>query len=191
MISGFFQNDENIISELQNKFESIKTLKADFVQLSSTGISNENYDVRGNFFYKKKNKYRIELKDQIIVSDGEKIWNYNKKLNRVVINSATEDPSSLTLDKFIFDYPQQSKVEILKNDPYEKILRITPENKELNFSYAKLWIDKENLIKKVEVSDVSGAAFIFELKDIVLNKKIDDSLFNLNTPEGTKVIDLR
>ena len=188
---GVQQSEDKIIEDLQNKFESIQTLKADFRQLSTSSLDDDKINVVGKFFYKKQDKYRIELTDQMIVSDGEKVWNYNKKLNRVVVNTTSNDPSSLSLDKFIFEYPEKSSIEILQNNEEVKIVKIIPEDYELNFSYAKLWIDENNLIKRIEVADAGGSKFVFEFLDIILNTTIKDSMFNLNIPEGTKVIDLR
>jgi len=188
---GVQQSEDKIIEDLQNKFESIQTLKADFRQLSTSSLDDDKINVVGKFFYKKQDKYRIELTDQTIVSDGEKVWNYNKKLNRVVVNTTSNDPSSLSLDKFIFEYPEKSSIEILQNNEEVKIVKIIPEDYELNFSYAKLWIDENNLIKRIEVADAGGSKFVFEFLDIILNATINDSMFNLNIPEGTKVIDLR
>ena len=188
---GVQQSEDKIIEDLQNKFESIQTLKADFRQLSTSSLDDDKINVEGKFFYKKQDKYRIELTDQMIVSDGEKVWNYNKKLNRVVVNTTSNDPSSLSLDKFIFEYPEKSSIEILQNNEEVKIVKIIPEDYELNFSYAKLWIDENNLIKRIEVADAGGSKFVFEFLDIILNTTIKDSMFNLNIPEGTKVIDLR
>ena len=188
---GILQSEDKIIENLQNKFESIQNLEAGFRQLSTSSLDDGKVNVEGKFFYKKKDKYRIELEDQVIVSDGKKVWNYNKNLNRVVVNTTSNDPSSLSLDKFIFEYPEKSRIEILQNNEDAKIIKIIPEDYELNFSYAKLWIDEKDLIKRIEVADAGGSKFVFEFLDITLNTKVDDSMFNLNIPEGTKVIDLR
>ncbi|MGE5859653.1 MAG: LolA family protein, partial [Ignavibacteria bacterium] len=98
---GDTQNAGSILKSVQEKFNNINDLSADFARYS--GGSEK---LSGKLFYKKENKVRLELKNSTIVSDGETNWNYSKSGNKVVISEFDDsDPSALSLPKILYKYP--------------------------------------------------------------------------------------
>ena len=100
MILLLFVQDGSVVSKLQDKFLSINTLQADFTQSSSSGTS-----IKGKFLFKKENNYRIILASNIIISDGETIWNKDIERKKVVISNVDEDPLAFSLSDYILYYP--------------------------------------------------------------------------------------
>ena len=107
MIFVFFYQTEklDLVEKLQNKFASIEFLSADFSQ-----NYNSESSLKGKFYFKKKNNYRIELPNNIIISDGTTIWNNDTKRERVVISNLDEDPLAFSLSEYIFTYPEKCEV---------------------------------------------------------------------------------
>jgi len=184
--SVFGQDNTNeLLNAVQSKYNSINTLTADF---SKSSGSKEDFS--GKIYLKKENKLRIELKNNTIITDGETFWNYNKKENKVIINNYDEsEPSELSLNNFIQVYPSKSNVSSGEEGNY-KILRLVPKTAELNFSSAKLYINKDDLVEKVIIDSNSGKSTI-TLSGYKLNQDIPDSEFTYSPPKGIKVIDLR
>lgn len=174
-----------LLKELQNRFNSVTDISADFKQFTNGKLS-----VSGRFLYKKSNKLRLELKNAVIISNGSDNWNYNKKENKVVISSSDEnDPGVFSLEKFIFDYPAKCSVE----ESFENganIIKLVPKNSSLNFSSAKLF-PNNNLLEKLVITDTGGQTYLIEFTNIKLNPGLPENKFNFTPPEGTKVIDLR
>jgi len=185
-VSVFGQDNTNeLLNAVQSKYNSINTLTADF---SKSSGSKEDFS--GKIYLKKENKLRIELKNNTIITDGETFWNYNKKENKVIINNYDEsEPSELSLNNFIQVYPSKSNVSSGEEGNY-KILRLVPKTAELNFSSAKLYINKDDLVEKVIIDGNSGNSTI-TLSGYKLNQDIPDSEFTYSPPKGIKVIDLR
>ena len=185
-VSVFGQDNTNeLLNAVQSKYNSINTLTADF---SKSSGSKEDFS--GKIYLKKENKLRIELKNNTIITDGETFWNYNKKENKVIINNYDEsEPSELSLNNFIQVYPSKSNVSSGEEGNY-KILRLVPKTAELNFSSAKLYINKDDLVEKVIIDSNSGKSTI-TLSGYKLNQDIPDSEFTYSPPKGIKVIDLR
>ena len=185
-VSVFGQDNTNeLLNAVQSKYNSINTLTADF---SKSSGSKEDFS--GKIYLKKENKLRIELKNNTIITDGETFWNYNKKENKVIINNYDEsEPSELSLNNFIQVYPSKSNVSSGEEGNY-KILRLVPKTAELNFSSAKLYINKDDLVEKVIIDSNSGNSTI-TLSGYKLNQDIPDSEFTYSPPKGIKVIDLR
>jgi outer membrane lipoprotein carrier protein len=188
------QNPNEVIKKLQTRFNSINNFTAEFQQTFFSTSNVENRKVSGNFFYKKKNKFVVELKNRSIISDGFNVWNYDKKFNRVIISYAQDDPTSFSLEKFIFDYPLLCKTRLVKNDLQnnnEKVIELTPKDDDLQFKIVRIWKGEDNLISRMEMTDLGDIKYSFSFTDVKINQDIPDSKFNFTPAKGTKVIDLR
>ncbi|MBI9071724.1 MAG: outer membrane lipoprotein carrier protein LolA [Melioribacteraceae bacterium] len=184
------QHEDAVLKDIQTRFSMIKDFEAGFIQTTKFLSVENNVTLTGQFYYKPGGKYRIELKGQTIVSDGTNVWNFNRKMNRVVINSVADEPSSFSFDKFIFDYPKLCKITSSKlNDKVTIFLE--PETDDLDFQSAKIWFDSDNIIEKLEIRDNSDAVYELSFKNIILNNNIEEKKFSLEPEKGTKIIDLR
>lgn len=181
----YAQDAASVIKDIQTRFGKIQDLTADVSQNSSIS----------KFYYQKENKYRIETKGSVIVSDGSTIWTYTKKTNKVVISSPEDKDMQYTINNFVYSFPSQCKV---KFEGKEKagseefnIISMTPVKSAGTFSSIRIWSDNSNLIRKVNVADRSGSNLVFEFSNIRLNSNIPDSKFSFEPPKGSEVIDLR
>jgi outer membrane lipoprotein-sorting protein len=153
--------------------------------------SNGKVSLAGKLFYGKVNKMRLELKNLTIVSDGITNWSYNKKENKVVIsNYDPGDPSVISLEKIINDYPSQCNLIVGKEGDTD-ILTFLPGKPGLNFKNAKIFINPGSLINKVDLTDQNNNNIQIEFSNYQLNKNISTSTFTFTPPKGSKVIDLR
>ena len=101
---------KDLLDSVQKKYKSINDLSADFKQSLGGKAS-----INGKIYYSKGNKFRLELKNSTIISDGTVLWNYNKGQKKVVINNASaSDPSFFTIENFLYDYPSKSSVTMEK-----------------------------------------------------------------------------
>ncbi|MCW8849882.1 MAG: outer membrane lipoprotein carrier protein LolA [Melioribacteraceae bacterium] len=176
---------DNTIIKLQEKFESINYLQSNFEQSSNDGKS-----ISGKFYFSKTNNYRIELSNNIIISDGKSIWNQDIARKKVVVSNVDEDPLAFSLSEYIYDYPNKCKVtEESVNDGF--LIILDGSDTDLNFKTAKLWVNSEYLISKISVIDFGGNEFVLKFSAIVTNKILDSKLFKYQENENNKVIDLR
>lgn len=178
----------SLLTALQNKFNSLSNFSADFVQK----IENKT-NLSGKIFFKKENKIRLETKNSIIISDGKTNWNYNLNQDKVIISDYDEsDPSVFSLNKIIYDYPKECEISE-STDSESKILIFVPkENSTLNFDSAKIFLNAQNLIEKVEIMGLSNNGLIkINFSNYKLDQNLPDSKFSFNPPEGSSVLDLR
>lgn len=178
------------LKKIQNKFNSIANFSADFVQVSYGNSGKQEAKISGKFTYKRKNKFIVEIKGQMIISDGETTWNYNQRQKQVVIGYFSDDPTSFSLERYIFDYPQLCRVKSIKNGD-EEIIQMIPKDDNLEFRDVKLWINPDNMIVKMELVDMTDMKYSFQFNNIQVDQVIPDSKFNFNPPKGTRIIDLR
>jgi chaperone LolA len=179
------QEPDEKLKLLQNKFETINDLTVDVVQKSGGAEV-----LSGKLSYKKNNKFNLDLKNNLIVSDGISIWNFNKKEKKVIINNVDEsDPSFFSFNTFVYEYPSKCNITSEQNG---EVLVLTPKaNSDLNFVKAQLWINQDNLVSKVTLEGTGAGSTEVIFLNYKLNQDITDSQFKFIPPEGSSIIDLR
>lgn len=184
------QNPKEIINKIQAKFNSISNFSAKVSQTFFNVHGTESGKATGNFIYKKKNKFIVDNNNQTIVSNGKYVWNYDKKFKRVVISNFSDDPTSFSLENFIYSYPQLCKAQIIK-DGDSDVLLLIPKDNDLQFKEVKIWKTSDNMISKMQLVDIGDLKYSFSLSDIMINQDFPDSKFEFLAPKGTQIIDLR
>ena len=178
---------EKLLKNLRDKFDKVTNLSAEFKQ-----TTNGKALLNGKFLFKKEDKFRIELKNSTLVSDGTTNWSYNSKEHKVIISSSNgSNASPFSLRKIVNEYPKECSVgsEIIDG---KEILILTPnQSSEIGYSLVKIWINKENLIERIVLNDKAGNSIQIDFSKYKINQKMDDDKFVFSPPEGSKIIDLR
>lgn len=182
----FSQNAESVLKSLQNKFNSISTLSVDVMQKANTKSV-----LSGKMYFKKENNIRVEFPNQLIVSDGKTSWNYNKKNKKVIISDYDNTDSGLLSIKYlVYQYPSECSLS-LNSEGGKQVLVLTPKSKRNNLGEVRLFINKDNLIDKIIISNQNTGTMEILFSNYYLNPKISDSQFSFTPPEGTSIVDLR
>lgn len=191
---GYSQSSNQVIKKLQNKFNSISNFTANFSQSNFNAQGQDQGKTSGKFIYKRKNKFIVELKNQTIISDGETIWNSDKRFNRVVVSNLSDDPTSFSLERFIFDYPPLCRIKIVSDNTLSKggeYIELTPKDYDMEFKSVKIWVTSDDMISKLEFLDLGDIRYAFQFTDLKINQEVSDSRFTFYPPKGMKIIDLR
>ena len=179
-------NAQELLKNIQDKFNSINDLSAQLTQSVNGEVSLE-----GKVFYKKENNLRFEFKNSVIISNGESSWNYNEKQQKVVITDfESEGNKILSIRQIIFEYPEDCELNTFESEG-KKVLELIPQDDTFSFNSIKLFTDSENLITKVLLDDPATGMIQIELSNYLINKNLPDSYFQFSPPEGSQVIDLR
>jgi chaperone LolA len=198
LISGFCfaQSGKEIIESLKKKYASIDDAVVKFEQTVKYGVSKFEQSFSGTFYFKKKNKYRIETDQQIVVTDGVTSWLYSKVNNQVIIDKYREDKDTSSPEKFLLSISDEYIPVILRTERNEGkkiyILKLTPRDENSSIESAKIWVVEGDLqITRVEITDISGTVTTYSVKSIKMNSGVEDSIFKFSIPSGVKVVDLR
>ena len=183
------QSAKDLLVKLQGKYKSVKSFTADFSQSTKAETGKDEFTSSGRIYFKKKDKFKIEFKDQILVTDGATVWNYNRKQNKVIITGFDNGPSVLSLDKFILEYPNECEASFAGEG--DKIIVLKPKDKDADFREIRITPDESTILSKVEFTDANGNYFSFRFTNVKLNENLSDKLFKYTVPKGTRTVDLR
>ncbi|TAK50830.1 MAG: outer membrane lipoprotein carrier protein LolA [Bacteroidetes bacterium] len=187
---------DKLLASLQKKYSAMQDISISFTQVSYSVVSKETLSFTGSLKVKKGNKYCIELEKQIVVTDGKTLWTYLKMENSLLVDHYKEAEQVLSPEKILTTLPgkfaaENAGKEKLGTSP-TTILKLTPTEKNSPVKMMKLWIDERDLLmKKIYIHDVSNSEITYILDDVKFNAGIKDSTFIFEPTEDTEVFDLR
>lgn len=198
IVTQTFASDvTKIIKEIQDKYEDIEYLSAEFIQIEKYKITGSQNETRGKIFIKDGVQYRLETEDQSVATDGETVWTYSKFNNQVLIDRVKEGDGSLLPRDLLFKYPRDYFASLLekskKGSTDYYVIKLDPKEGVYGFiKTMKIWVDgDEFIIHKIEYTDFNDNISTFEVQKVDTDKKLPDGLFKFIIKEGMEVVDLR
>lgn len=190
------QDASKILKKVEKKYESINDLTASFTQNVIFGVSRMEQNFEGTLKMKKGNKYRIELEQQTIVTDGKTVWSYYHLNKQVMINNYKEDPKSFSPDRVLVNVPKNYNTILLGEEilfgKKNAIIKLTPKDEKSLTKTMKVWIDLNTyLMRQIEITDVSDNFNKYVVNTIKINTNLSDSEFKFDTPKNVETIDFR
>lgn len=187
---------EEILGKVRKKYASIRDAELSFSQRTRFAVARIEHQSHGTLALKKENRYRIEMEDQVIVTDGVTVWSYSIANKQVLVDAFRQNERTLSPERILSGAPGEYAPSVIGHENIEGadmvILKLVPRGEKGLIASLRLWIDADTwLIRKAEVADVNGKETTYSVSDIRINTGIPDSRFILKIPEGVEVVDLR
>ena len=197
-VAGFAgdEKSDKLIQNIKNKYDKLKTFKADFVQTAYWKLADNYHEQSGSIWLKGKDKFKIETKDQSIIANGTTIWTFSAFNNQVIIEKMTKSGDIKLPGDIFLTYSEQyeSKYageEVIDNDNCH-VIDLTGKTDDLFIKTIKIWISmKSGMPVKIEQLDLNGNKNTFILTNMVLDDPVPDDFFDFKPPESAEVIDMR
>tara|TARA_Y100000766_G_scaffold246419_1_gene226945 strand:- start:2 stop:505 length:504 start_codon:yes stop_codon:yes gene_type:complete len=162
----------------------------DFNFLNTSQEINENQ--QGNIKIS-NNKFRLNLNEQIIISDDSTQWIYLKESNELQIMEFDSEDEMLSPNKLFTIYENGYKSQYIELKDNDHIIDLFPlESSE--FKNIQLHINKEKIqISKIILYDKNGGSFSYSITKFITNTDFDENLFKFKVEEypDLEIIDLR
>lgn len=169
--------------------QKTNSIKADFVQEKNLSMLSEKIISKGNFWFKKDSRVRMEYhtpfkylmilnKDKVYVKDGAKESRVSTKSNKVFqqINRIMIDcMQGTTLDNTDF------KTRVFENKNYA-LVELTPVIKGMKelFKTINVVVDKKDFsVLSIQMQELSGDNTLMRFTNKELNVPIQDNLFDI------------
>lgn len=176
---------------LENFLAKTQTLEANFQQTLRTHEGEVLQQTEGKFYLNRPGKFRWNYKtpyEQVIVSDGERIWIYDVDLEQVTVQKQSaglpSSPMALLQDSAMLH--QSFNVSPL--DEHEGVYRLKLESKtrESDFTEIVVGVDVKGL-RFMQLHDQFEQVTDIVFSEISTNTNIAKEIFEFIPPEGVDV----
>ena len=170
-----------VLQQAETYFNSIDSMRADFIQSSSTGAFAE-----GKMYLKKENKLRLDYKPPSeieVVADGYYLIFHDKKLGQVTHMDLSSNPAAFILKKgFTFKDGDLTVTDVTR-DKSNIEMTVFKTKEPGNGRITLVFSAKPFSLKQWQVTDAQQIKTMVTLSNIEENKDIDDALFKFKDPK--------
>ena len=169
-----------ILNKVIENTESYETIKVDFTYKMYNEEANIDESKDGKLYIQKQ-KYRLLIANQMIISDGETIWTYLKSDQEVMISSADESEETINPSNLLNSYNEDYKSKFIKETIIDgrqiEIIELKP-LKGKTYSLIEVTIDKaKKQILVFTIFDKNGSEYSYQIKEFIPNIPLSDTTF--------------
>jgi len=183
------EQQKEIVSKITQALSAMNTMQCDFTQVKELTFIGDKATSEGKMFYKKTNKLRWEYTKPVqyaFSTDGKNLWTTaggrttavpagQRKLldgmNKVMISGVTGTG--------LVNSPDFDTDILVGSDDYKIVLIPTKKEVKDLYSSMQLYVNKQsNRTQSVELVEKNGDKTTIELKNIQVNKAMNDEIFS-------------
>lgn len=174
---------KKILDKLSEKTKSYKTVEVEFTFIVDNKDQKINETTKGTLKMK-DDKYRLIMKDQEIICNGQKVYTFNKEANEVQVIGVDELEEDAITPKNMFTIYEsnfksrikEKKTEGGKNIAVIDLYPMKP--KEKDYSIVRLHVDTDkNMVTKATVLAKNGTLYTYKIDKMLPDREMNESLF--------------
>ena len=192
LVLTFKAHAEDVVV-LSEYLKAMDNVTGQFVQHTYDGKGALLQTQKGTLHLKRPNKFRWKSQEpfeQLLLSDGETLWQYDEDLEQVSIQKLDQRLSvtpALLLTGNVKTIAKEYDVFGEKLDKEYHFVLI-PKGNETLFDRLRLEFDEKKLLSRMVIKDEVGQKTTLNLLNVQKKNKMKDSLFTFKIPEGIDVI---
>ncbi|MEM9888346.1 MAG: outer membrane lipoprotein carrier protein LolA [Bacteroidota bacterium] len=171
-----------LLKKVQQKYEAYKSIGMDFsLKIKIPEVPEE---VQKGKLVQRGESYKLDMKDQLILSDGRTMWLYLKGPNEVQVMDAAEMPEGMLSPKDLLKiYEQKDFVyamtnRIKKNGKWLQQIEFKPLKQDVDYSKMRVSIAYEtNEVVQVEAFGKDGGRYTLVVDQLQPNIAASDATF--------------
>lgn len=174
-----------ILKKVQQKYEAFNSVGMDFSLIIKVPEMGEEVQ-KGKMLQKGEN-YRLEMKDQLVLYNGQTMWLYLKSLNEVQIMDAGEGAEGMLSPKDLLKiYEQKDFVyaltnRIKKNGKWVQQIEFKPLKEEVDYSKLRVSVEHQtNEVVQIEAFGKDGTRYTLVINELTPNVSVADASFKFN-----------
>ena len=171
------------VQSAQGHFEQTRELE---------GAPLAGTQVNGRFAFERPGKFRWMMEqpfEQLIVSDGRALYQYDLDLAQVIVRDA-DAALGASPAAILFGTGELGEAFELSTQPDDEGLnwvRATPRTPDAGFVHADLGF-RDNVPVRLRLLDAFGQTSRIDFSQIELNPELSPALFHFEAPEGTDIV---
>lgn len=177
---------------VQDFFNELHTLQADFDQQVVDSEHNVQQSSQGHMWIKRPGRFRWDYETpyrQQIVADGERLWSYDEDLEQVTVQKVSDVLTSTPAMLLSGGQPLEEVfvVEELKPGKSARQVLLTPKSDDSNVTAITLYFDARTLVR-IRAFDSFGNTTTFTFSNLERNQKLDTQIFRFSPPANADVV---
>lgn len=157
-------------------------------------IENDDVNEKMNGYASiKGDSYLLNLGNQLIISNGETLWNYLIDDQEVMISEATEDNNSSPIAMLNSFSKNVTASFIDSYDVYLSTIELK-EKEGKTFEKIQISVDSRNMtLKEIHIFNTDGSELIYDITSFTTNQNLPDNMFTFDEKlhPDVEVIDMR
>lgn len=191
---SFGQDDKanDILKQLSENTRSYETMDVDF-DFNFVNLSQDINEAQKGNIKIHKNKFRLNLNQQLIISDDSTQWIFLKESNELQIMEYDSEDDMLSPNKLFTIYENGYKSNYVETTESNHVIDLFPiESNEFKNIQIQVDINKIQL-KKIILFDKNGGSFSYVITRFETNNDLASELFKFNIEDynDVEIIDLR
>jgi outer membrane lipoprotein-sorting protein len=180
--------------EIKKTYAEIKTLETQFTQKIFISSLKRERGSKGEFFFKRQKGFLWRYKApkvQYFLYDGKFIWQAEDDKPFVTKDKIDKEKTGGTFFDLIEDIAKIDELFTIKEQKIEgdlEVLQLQPK-KEGSVNSARVWIDTQKKIKKIEIHEFTGNINTIEFLAIKVNQPADDGRFVFKNDGKKEIIE--
>ena len=193
-LMSFGQDDKanDILKQLSENTRSYETMDVDF-DFNFVNLSQDINEAQKGNIKIHKNKFRLNLNQQLIISDDSTQWIFLKESNELQIMEYDSEDDMLSPNKLFTIYEKGYKSNYVETTESNHVIDLFPiESNEFKNIQIQVDINKIQL-KKIILFDKNGGSFSYVITRFETNNDLASELFKFNVEDynDVEIIDLR
>lgn len=191
-----YNSKEEAYKNIVNIFTNTSSIEVNFTLIDS---EFNGVELKGSIKAQKGNKYRLDLGQRILISNGKDIWNYNLRDSTVMLSKYSVNDKELSFEDVFFNLIQNSTPisfykSVKSSGKIGNYLELEL-NKSLQQKYKldliKIGFGNKDDIQKIELFTGTKCQKIWNILQMKTKVNFKSSDFNFEVPKGVELIDLR
>jgi len=181
--------------KLQQYLNGFSNIQGEFTQhvISEDGQAEHKSLTSGLFWIQKPGKFRWQyLKpfEQDIISNGKKIWVYDKDLEQVTIRKISQAIDASPLSIFVGERAIDEVFIVENNDVKDGVdwLKLTPKLESTSFEYIEVGF-KRGILNNMNLYDNFGQITQLVFFNVMNDQQLSPSVFEFDPPPGIDVFE--
>ena len=170
------------LDAIKQRYSEIKTVEAQFQQKITISALKRQRETKGQFFYKRGKgflwKYTAPT-EKIFLYDGNVVWQADQDKPTVIKEKVNKEKMEGNFLDLVDDVTHLDRLFTVKETSRQNdlnVIELVP-RKEGSVKSARIWVDNDSIIRKMEISEITGNVNVLEFSSIKINKPVSDSLF--------------
>lgn len=180
--------------EIKKTYADIRTLETRFNQRIVISSLKKERESKGEFFFKRQKGFLWRYtspKVQYFLFDSNYLWQGEDEKPFVIKDKINKEKTDGTFFDLIEDIGKIDELFTLKGQQMAgdlEMMELVPK-KEGTVNSARVWIDKQRIIRKIEMMEFTGNINTIEFSGIKVNQPLDDRKLIFKRDTGKEIVE--